>query len=226
MQIGIVLFPRFTQLDALGPFEVFARIPGATAHLVARDRQPVTSDTGLQVLPTTTLAECPPLDVLCVPGGPGDAAAMGDEELLGFLRAQGQSARFVTSVCTGALILGAAGLLRGYRATTYWAALDDLARFGAVPVRQRVVRDRDRITGGGVTAGLDFAFTVVAELVGEPVARLLQLGIEYDPAPPFDAGSPEKAGPELVEQIRQLRGPAWAERAAALEAAAARLEAR
>lgn len=225
MQIGIVLYPRFTQLDAMGPFEVFSRIPGGTVHLVAHSTEPVRSDTGLRVLPTVAFEDCPPLDVVCVPGGPGDADHFDDDVLLGFLRNQAKHARYVTSVCTGALLLGAAGLLQGYRATTYWAAHEALAAFGATPVKARVVHDRDRITGGGVTAGIDFAFSVVAELVGAPVAQLLQLGLEYDPEPPFDTGSPEKAGPELVAMVKANNARNLEARKAAVEAAAARLSA-
>lgn len=221
MDIGILLYPQLTQLDATGPFEVFSRIPGCTVHLVAHTLDPVTSDTGLRILPTTTLAGCPPLTVVCVPGGPGDSAQLGDAAVLDFLRAQATHARFVTSVCTGALILGAAGLLDGYRATTYWAAHEALAEFGAVPVRARVVRDRDRITGGGVTAGIDFAFTVAAELAGETVAQALQLGLEYDPAPPFDSGSPAKAGASLVALVEAGDQSSQRRRLAAVSAAAA-----
>ena len=223
MQIGIVVFRRYTQLDAHGPWEVFARLPGATTHLVAHTLEPVTADTGLRVLPSVTLDDCPQLDVICVPGGPGQTDMMNDEALISFLKRQAEGAKLITSVCTGALLLGAAGLLQGYRATTYWAVHDDLALFGATPVKARIVRDRNRITGGGVTAGIDFAFAVAAELVGEDMAKVIQLGIEYDPAPPFDAGSPDKASPEMVEAIRARNARGWDKRHAANLEAAARL---
>lgn len=200
--IGMVLYPQFTHLDLTGPFEVFGRIPGATVKTVAVSRDPVTSDTGLTVVPDRTLAEMPRVDVVCVPGGPGVNAALEDEALLEWLRRQGETARFVTSVCSGALILGAAGLLRGYRATTHWLSMDFLPLFGAIPVRERVVIDRNRITGGGVTAGIDFGLVVAAQLAGETTARRIQLMLEYDPAPPFDAGSPERADPALVALVR------------------------
>lgn len=212
MHIGIVLFPDFTQLDAMGPFEFFSRVPGATVHLVAHDLGTVTSDTGLSVLPTSTFAQCPALDVLCVPGGPGQTEVMEDDVLLAFLRQQGAQAQYVTSVCTGSMLLGAAGLLRGYRATSHWSCVDDVALFGGIPTRERVVRDRNRITGGGVTAGIDFALTVVAELIDAQGAQLLQLALEYDPAPPFDAGAPHKAPAHLTNVLRAVRAQTWGRR--------------
>ena len=157
------------------------------------------------MLPDTTLAECPPLDLLCVPGGPGVAALMEDAEVLDFLRRQASGARYVTSVCTGALVLGAAGLLRGKRATTHWASHDFLAAFGATPVRARVVRDGKLFTGGGVTAGIDFALTIAAEIAGPEAAQAIQLGIEYAPAPPFSAGSPESAPAAVLDAARGAR---------------------
>lgn len=225
LRIGLLLFPRLTQLDLTGPFEVFARVPGARVHLLWKTRDAVRSDNGLALLPDTTLAECPPLDVLCVPGGPGVAALMEDAEVLAFLRAQAARARFVTSVCTGALVLGAAGLLRGKRATTHWASHDFLASFGATPVLARVVRDGKLFTGGGVTAGIDFALTIAAEIAGPDAAQAIQLGIEYAPAPPFSAGSPESA-PAAVLDAARARGAAMrAEREALVARVAARLPA-
>ena len=185
IRIGLLLFPRLTQLDLTGPFEVFAKLPDATVHLLWKTHEPITAETGMRILPDTTLAECPPLDVLCVPGGPGVSAMMEDAEVLAFLREQARGARFVTSVCTGALVLGAAGLLRGRRATTHWASHDLLGAFGAIPTKGRVVRDGNLITGGGVTAGIDFALTMVAELAGSDAAQAIQLQIEYAPAPPI-----------------------------------------
>lgn len=200
-EIGFLVFPDVTQLDFSGPWEVLTRLPGAACHLLADDAQPVRSGSGLTVLPTLTYASCPQLDMICVPGGPGHLNAMEDVRLLGFIRDQAPGCRYVTAVCTGGLVLAAAGLLRGYRATTHWSALDRLAAFGAIPVADRVVVDRDRITGGGVTAGIDFALTVVAEIAGEAFTRELQLQIEYAPHPPFDGGSPQTARPDTLETL-------------------------
>jgi cyclohexyl-isocyanide hydratase len=196
------MFPRMTQLDLTGPFEAFARIPGAKVHLLWKQKEPVTSDTGLSLLPTMTLAECPPLDVVCVPGGPGQIDLMDDEEVIAFVRKQGLQAQYVTSVCTGSLVLGAAGLLNGYEATTHWMSMDQLEIFGAKPVKKRIVRDRNRITGGGVTAGIDFALYLASVLVDEQTARMIQLGIEYNPDPPFTSGSPDTASPDMVSAVR------------------------
>src|SRR5256884_1435286 len=205
-RIGLLLFPRLTQLDLTGPYEVFARLPEAQVLLVGSGE--ARSDTGLRLQPDVGHADAPQLDVICVPGGPGVNDAMEDEALLRFLRAQAERAAWVTSVCTGALVLGAAGLLRGYRATTHWLSMDLLARFGAIPVEERVVIDRNRATGGGVTAGIDFGLRLAAELRGEQVAQAIQLGMEYDPAPPFQAGSPRTADPRLVESRTAARpGP-------------------
>ncbi len=223
LHIGLLLFPDLTQLDATGPYEVFARIPGARVHLVAKSAAPVACEQGLAIVPTATLDDAPPLDVVCVPGGVGVNAVMEDDATLAFLRRQASSARFVTSVCTGALALGAAGLLRGYRATTYWMALDFLRAFGAEPVAERVVIDRDRITGGGVTAGIDFGLIIARELCGEAAARAIQLQIEYDPAPPFDSGSPRTADPALVARLRAAAQTRQDERRSVVERAAARL---
>ncbi len=223
LRFGLVLFPRVTQLDMTGPFEVFSRIPGAQVHLVWKAIEPVRSDTGLAMLPDTTFADCPPLDVLCVPGGPGVAALMEDEEVLAFLRAQAAGARFVTSVCTGALVLGAAGLLRGKRATTHWASHDFLGALGAVPQAGRWVRDGQVVTGGGVTAGIDFALALAAELASPEVAQAIQLQLEYAPAPPFDAGSPETAPPGVLAAAKARGAGMRAEREALMARVAARL---
>jgi cyclohexyl-isocyanide hydratase len=193
MQIGFVLFSNLTQLDFTGPLQVLHRLPGATTHIAAKTRDPVPSDCGLSLMPTTTFAECPPLDLICVPGGFGVDDAMADAETIAFVKRQGAQAQYVTSVCTGAFVLGAAGLLQGKRATTHWAYRDFLPLVGATPEHARVVRDGNTITGGGVTAGIDFALTVVAELAGADAAQQIQLAIEYDPAPPFDAGDPARA---------------------------------
>src|SRR5689334_3126306 len=180
-RVRLLVFPRLTQLDMTGPYEVLARLPDTTVDLVGRTREPVTTDRGMQIVPTTTFAECPPLDVVMVPGGPGQQDLMEDEEALGFLRAQAQHARFVTSVCTGSLVLAAAGLLKDRRATCHWAAIDNLALMGAVPVRERVVVDGNVVTGAGVASGIDFALRLAAILAGDQVAREIQLQIEYDP---------------------------------------------
>ncbi len=202
LHIGMLLFPRLTQLDLTAPFELFHRIPDAKVHLLWKDLEPVRADSGLALLPTTTLSDCPPLDVLFVPGGVGQLALASDDVVLEMLREQGRRARWVTSVCTGSLLLGAAGLLEGYEATTHWAYVDLLSNFGARYVKRRVVVDRNRITAGGVTAGLDFGLVLVAKLVGEELACALQLGLEYDPEPPFSSGHPDRADPNLVATVR------------------------
>lgn len=203
LQIGMLLFPRLTQLDLTGPFEVLHRLPGARMHLVWKDLEPVRAESGLGLLPTTVLSDCPPLDVLVVPGGFGVTRLFDDAAVLEFLKEQGSGARWVTSVCTGALLLGAAGLLQGYAATTHWAYVDLLAGFGATYVKRRVVVDRNRITGGGVTAGIDFGLTLASELAGSELAQGIQLGLEYDPEPPFRSGHPDVADPALVAAVRQ-----------------------
>jgi cyclohexyl-isocyanide hydratase len=225
LQIGLLLFPDVTQLDLTGPWEVFAHTPGVECHLIWKDRQPVRSDRGLSILPTTTFADCPPLDVICVPGGPGQIALMSDDVTLNFLRQQAEQAKWVTSVCTGSLVLGAAGLLKGYRATSHWSSIDQLALLGAEPVSQRVVRDRNRISGAGVTSGIDFALTLVAEIAGDAVAKAVQLQMEYDPEPPFTSGSPHTAPPQEVEQARAKMAEFLATRRAATERVALRLQA-
>ena len=225
LQIGILFFPNVTQLDAMGPAQVLSRVPGAKMHIIWKSRDPVTTDSGFAVLPTTTFADCPQLDVICVPGGMGQVALMNDEETLAFLRRQAGGARYITSVCTGSLVLAAAGLLKGYRSACHWSVRDELAAFGAVPVADRVVRDRNRLSGGGVTAGIDFALTLAAELAGEQTAKAIQLMMEYDPNPPFDSGSPEKAGPELVALYKQRTAGMMEQRREANRTAAARVAA-
>jgi cyclohexyl-isocyanide hydratase len=203
LEIGILVFPSVQQLDLTGPYEVFASVPGAKVHLLWKDRSPIASATGLVLLPTMTFAECPALDVLCVPGGSGINALLQDSEVLGFLRAEAARARYVTSVCTGSLVLGAAGLLKGRRATTHWASHDFLAKFGAIPTHARVVRDGNLFTAGGVTAGIDFGLTLVAELLGETQAQAIQLAHEYAPEPPFRAGTPEEAPSAVVAAAKE-----------------------
>jgi cyclohexyl-isocyanide hydratase len=184
MNIGFVLFPNVTQLDFTGPLQVLHRMPGASTHILAKSSEPVPSDCGLSLVPTATFAAAPKLDMVCVPGGFGVIEAIEDEETMAFVRKAGAEAQIVTSVCTGAFILGAAGILQGKRATTHWAYHDLLARVGAIPEKARVVRDGNIFTGGGVTAGIDFAFAVVEALSGAQAARRIQLAIEYDPGPP------------------------------------------
>ena len=201
-RIGMLIFPRMTQLDMTGPYEVLARLPNTVVELVARSLDPVKTDRGMKIVPTVTYASCPPLDVVMVPGGPGQQDLMEDAEALDFLRKQAASAKYVTSVCTGSLVLAAAGLLKGKRATCHWAAVEHLKLLGAIPVREKVVVDGNIVTGAGVTSGIDFALALAAILEGEQVAREIQLGIEYDPAPPFDSGSPRTAAPAILEAVK------------------------
>jgi cyclohexyl-isocyanide hydratase len=204
VQFVAMLFPQVTQLDLTGPVQIFASLPGASVHLAAHRVEPVETDAGFAILPTVSLADAPQADVLMVPGGDGAFALLDDPVALDFVRRQAAGARYVTSVCTGAFVLGAAGLLRGRRATTHWASHPLLALLGAVPERARVVRDGTVITGAGVTSGIDFALTVAAELYGAETARALQLMVEYDPQPPFDAGSPARPEADLALVERTL----------------------
>ncbi len=217
LQIGILVFPRVQQLDLTGPYEVFASLPGAEVHLVWKDRSPITSASGLVLGPTMTISECPALDVLCIPGGNGVNALLQDAEVLDFVRAQAAQARYVTSVCTGSLVLGAAGLLQGRRATTHWGSHHFLTRFGAIPVQERVVRDGNLITAGGVTAGIDFALTLVAELEGQTQAEAIQLNLEYAPHPPFRAGTPDQAPPAVVATVKEKLAPTLKARQAIID---------
>ncbi|ARP84755.1 hypothetical protein CAL12_26335 [Bordetella genomosp. 8] len=201
-RIGMLVFPLVTSLDILGPFEVLARAPDCQAELVWKNREPVRGDTGLVLTPDRSFDDAPQYDVIVVPGGPGQTPLMEDDDVIGFLRQQAAGAELVTSVCTGSLLLAAAGLLDGRKATCHWMSIDQLALFGVEAVPDRVVVDGNRITGGGVTSGLDFAFTVLARLRGEGPAKALQLMLEYDPAPPYQSGHPRVAAPELVEQVR------------------------
>jgi cyclohexyl-isocyanide hydratase len=220
----MVLFQNLTQLDLTGPFEVLSRVPEVAVHLVARTSAPVRSDTGLSLIPTTTIAECPALDVVFVPGGPGVNDAILDSDLLAFVSRQAASARYVTSVCSGALVLGAAGLLQGRRAATHWASVDFLASFGARVADARVCVDGNVITGGGVTAGIDFGLYLASVLAGEEVAQQIQLYLEYAPEPPFTAGSPKTAPADVVEAYWVAAGPMLQRRAEAVRTAAAKLE--
>ena len=203
--VGFVIFPDLTQLDFTGPLQVLSRLPQSATHIVAKSTAPVPSDCGLGLVPTHTFANCPALDLICIPGGSeGVAGIINDHETIEFVRKQAAVAKYVTSVCTGAFVLGVAGLLKGRRATTHWAYTDLLPLVGATHEKARTVKDGNVITGGGVTAGIDFGLSVVAEIAGEATAKKIQLGIEYDPAPPFDSGHPDKA-PILKSELMSAR---------------------
>lgn len=223
ISVAFLLFPNLTQLDLTGPAQVLSRLGNVQLDLVWKDRAPVPTDAGFAIQPTATFAEIVRPDILCVPGGMGVTQVIEDDAVMAWVRAAGAETQWVTSVCTGSLILGAAGLLRGYRAATHWAWRDYLAMFGAEMVPDRVVVDRNRVTGGGVTAGIDFALTLMAEVRGDQFAKAVQLSLEYDPAPPFDAGSPEKAGPDLVATYQRRMAQFAPDREAKFRAAAARL---
>ncbi len=201
LHVGFVLFPNLTQLDFTGPLQVLHRLPDSQCHILAKTRDPVPSDCGLGLMPTGTFAGAPQLDLICIPGGFGVVAAMQDEETIAFVAAQGAKAKYVTSVCTGAFVLGRAGLLRGKRATTHWAYTSLLPMVGATHEAARVVRDGNVITAGGVTSGIDFGLTLLSEIAGPTVAQAVQLGIEYDPAPPFDCGHPSRASAAVQEAV-------------------------
>jgi transcriptional regulator GlxA family with amidase domain len=203
MQIAILIFDGLTALDAIGPYEVLSRLPGAELRFVAKQTGPKRTDTGaLGVQADLAIADLPGPDVVLVPGGQGNRPLMRDSEVLDWLRVAHERSTWTTSVCTGALVLGAAGILDGKRATTHWAFLDRLSELGAEPVTERVVEDGKVITAAGVSAGIDMALTLAARIAGDEVAQAIQLGIEYDPRPPFDAGSPSKASPEVIELVR------------------------
>lgn len=224
-QIGLLIFPAMTQLDFTGPYEVFARLPNTAVHVVAKTTEPVRTERGLVLIPTISCADCPQLDVVVVPGGPGQQSLMNDDTVLEFLRRQAEQAKYLTSVCTGALVLGAAGLLKGYRATTHWLSLPLLPLFGAIPVDKRVVVDRNRVTGGGVTAGIDFGLRLAGILQGETTAQQIQLQMEYRPEPPFASGSPATAPAEIVATVRHAGERLQQERLRICEQAARRLHA-
>jgi len=219
----MLVFPKLTQLDLTGPYEVLSRLPGTETLLVWKDLQPVRTEHGLTILPMTTFAECPPLDLVLVPGGPGVNPLLEDPEVLAFLRDAAARARYVVSICTGALVLGAAGLLRGRRAATHWMSRELLPAFGAEPMTERVVRDGNFFTGGGVTAGIDVALTVAAEIAGRAAAEAIQLAIEYDPAPPFASGSPETADPAVLATVLARAEPRQRDRAERVARAAVAL---
>jgi len=208
----MVIFPNLTQLDLTGPYEVFGRLPGTKVLLIAENLEPVKSDNGLMLTPDTTFDTSPQVDVLFVPGGRGIFDAMQNKNLLNFLKRQAEHAQYITSVCTGSLVLAAAGLLNGYKATTHWLSLNLLKLFNVDVVEERVVIDRNRITGGGVTAGIDFGLYVVAKLFNEELAKEVQLMMEYNPAPPFNVGSPKIADKEIVERVVNARSGIQKER--------------
>ncbi len=203
MEIALLLYDRLTTLDAVGPYEILSRLPGAVVKTVAKQAGPQRNDTGsLALVADYALEEVPAPEIVLVPGGPGQLALMGDEAILGWIRRAHETSRWTTSVCTGSLLLGAAGILRGKRATTHWLAYDELRALGAEPVAERVVMDGKIVTAAGVSAGIDMALALAARECGEGVAQSIQLGIEYDPQPPFDAGSPTKAPAEIVARLR------------------------
>jgi cyclohexyl-isocyanide hydratase len=201
LNVGFILFPNLTQLDFTGPLQVLHRLPGSTTHILAKTRDAVPSDCGLGLMPTASFAEAPQLDIICIPGGFGVVGAMQDEETIGFVARQAPGAKYVTSVCTGAFVLGRAGLLQGKRATTHWAYTQLLPLVGATHEPGRVVRDGNVITAGGVTSGIDFGLTLLAEIAGPELAQAVQLGIEYDPAPPFDSGHPSRASAAVQAMV-------------------------
>ncbi len=217
-RIVFILYPRLTQLDFTGPYEVLARLPGAEVIVASKEGGTLASELGLTFAGLTRLADIDTCDLICVPGGPGQTDAMLDPEFMAQVKRLGEGAKYVTSVCTGSLILGAAGLITGKRAGSHWAYRELLPAFGAIPDPARVVRDGNAITGGGVTAGIDIALTIVAELAGERTAKMIQLAIEYDPAPPFASGRPEKAEPEIVDAVRDMFAAFSARRREAIEA--------
>ncbi len=200
--VGLLIFPGMTQLDMTGPYEVLNRMPSAVVHLIAKTFEPQISEHGLPIQPTTTFETCPHLHLIVIPGGFGINELLLDEPTLDFVRRAAEKADYVGSVCTGALLLGAAGLLVGRRATTHWMSLAMLSQLGAIPVAERVVVDGWLVTGGGITAGIDFALEIVSEISGRQVAEEIQLAMEYEPAPPFDSGSPQKATPATVESLK------------------------
>ncbi len=216
-RIGFLLYPHVTQLDLTGPVQFLARMSGAEIHLVWKDTNPVMTDAGFAIMPTDSFETCPDLNMVCVPGGGGQMAMMADQAVLNWLKRQGTQARYVTSVCSGSLLLGAAGLMGGYRAGSHWAYRDKLPAFGAIPITERVVKDRNRITGGGVTAGIDFALAVIEEVRGAEEAKAIQLAYEYAPQPPFNSGTPETASPETLKAARAILQRMGAEAASATQ---------
>jgi cyclohexyl-isocyanide hydratase len=202
INIGALVFPQMDQIDLTGPFEVLSRLPNSTFHLVWKELTPVRDNRGLLITPEMTFAEAPPLDLLVVPGGFGQEALMDDGVVLKFIQAKAGTASYVFSICTGALLCGAAGLLRGVKSTTHWSAFHLLPYFGAIPVNARVVIDGKHVSAAGVTAGIDGALRVASLMCGERVAQQIQLGIEYAPDPPFHCGTPQTAPSEVLQAAR------------------------
>ncbi len=224
-RIGFLIFPEIMQLDMTGPYEIFTKLPDTDVKLIWKNLDPVTVAGGMRILPDVTFKTCPELDLICVPGGGGMNPLMNDPETLMFLKDKAVDAKYVTSVCTGSLVLAAAGLLTGKRAACHWMSREMLAEFGVIPDSSRVVIDGNYISGGGVTAGIDFGLTVAAEVFGEEVAKSVQLGIEYNPEPPFDAGSPDTAGPDVEQAARDAAADRQEARLTAVKQAAATLNA-
>jgi cyclohexyl-isocyanide hydratase len=199
--VGLVFYPGMTALDIVGPQQVFSALPGVQIHRIWKTSDPIATDDGMIILPDTTFENCPTLDVICIGGGLKQMTVVNDSQVLEFLQQQGSTAKFVTSVCGGSEFLAKAGLLQGYRAATHWMMREQLTKLGIEVGTERVVIDRNRITGGGVTAGIDFGLTIAGILCGEEIAKMTQLMLEYNPSPPFDTGSPEKAGADLVGKV-------------------------
>lgn len=221
--IGFLLFPGVLQLDFTGPYGVLAAGPNVSLHCIWKDTQPILSSDKLLLTPTTTMENCPLLDVLVVPGGGGADALLNDQAVLAFLREQARTARYIASVCTGSLLLGAAGLLAGYQATTHWMSWNLLEQFGAIPVKSRLVRDKNRLTAAGVTSGIDMALSLAALLWGEEEAQRIQLSMEYAPSPPFAAGTPETAPPAVIAKQLAMTAARQRAREEAVARAALRL---
>ena len=222
VSIGMWVFPGMTNLDFVGPHGILSRPPSAKIHIIGKTLDPIPDDAGNRVLANTLFTDAPELDILFVGGGPGTEAMMQDPQILDFFRQRAPRAKYITSVCTGSLVLGAAGLLRGYRAASHWTTIDILPILGATPVHERVVIDRNRMTGGGVTAGIDFGLTLVDRVWGREMAETIQLANEYDPHPPFNAGSPRTAPAKSVEMVRAMVHDGVANMTAAAERAAKR----
>ncbi|CTQ69280.1 DJ-1/PfpI family protein [Roseibium alexandrii] len=214
LSFGILIFPNVQLLDVAGPNDAFAAVPGANVHLIWKNRDLVTTTSGMEIRANTTFSECPKLDVLCIPGGGGVNPLLQDDEVLEFVRRAAASTRYVTSVCTGSLVLGRAGLLNGKRATSHWNAVDFLPQLGAIPVQERVVKDGTLYTAGGITSGIDFGLEILADLLGKEEAKTVQLALEYAPAPPFSSGTPEDAAPEIIAEARRRMAHSRQERLA------------
>lgn len=203
LSFGILIFPNVQLLDVAGPNDAFAGVPGAKVHLIWKSLDSVKTTSGMEIRPDTAFADCPELDVLCVPGGGGVNPLLQDQDVLSFVRDQAEKAKYVTSVCTGSLVLGMAGLLKGKKATCHWNAVDFLGHMGATYVNERVVKDGNLYTAGGITSGIDFGLEILADLLGEAEAKTVQLAMEYAPAPPFESGTPEKAAPTIVAEAQR-----------------------